>query len=79
MALEYPYGIEDDLECLQVRPRRDSWFDHTYKTLKVNDWLPIAGWAGETAQHLLVLTILGWFSSNETTDHYWLFVNLIYL
>ncbi|KAG7322068.1 hypothetical protein KOW79_014926 [Hemibagrus wyckioides] len=34
MALDYPYGLEDDRECLHVRPRRDSWFDHTYKTLK---------------------------------------------
>ncbi|XP_060743884.1 alpha-2-macroglobulin-like isoform X3 [Tachysurus vachellii] len=33
--LDYPYGLEEeDRECLHVRPRRDSWTDQTYQTLK---------------------------------------------
>lgn len=32
---DYPYMVEDDQECLHVRPRRDAHFDHAYNTLKV--------------------------------------------
>ncbi|KAF7699972.1 alpha-2-macroglobulin-like [Silurus meridionalis] len=35
LALGYPYGVEDDQECLHVRPRRSSWDDSwAYNTLK---------------------------------------------
>ncbi|XP_053543558.1 alpha-2-macroglobulin isoform X2 [Ictalurus punctatus] len=31
---DYPYGVEDELECLHVRPRRDVQSDHVYNKLK---------------------------------------------
>ncbi|KAI5630560.1 alpha-2-macroglobulin-like isoform X2 [Silurus asotus] len=35
LALGYPYGVEEDqVECLHVRPRRSSWVDSAYNTLK---------------------------------------------
>ncbi|KAB5550295.1 hypothetical protein PHYPO_G00052190 [Pangasianodon hypophthalmus] len=30
----YTFGVEDDLECLHVRPRRDVEFDRVYNTIK---------------------------------------------
>ncbi|KAF4086027.1 hypothetical protein AMELA_G00101410 [Ameiurus melas] len=31
---DYPYGVEDNVECLHVRPRRYTQVDHAYNTLK---------------------------------------------
>ncbi|XP_053503783.1 alpha-2-macroglobulin [Ictalurus furcatus] len=31
---DYPYGVEDNIECLHVRPRRYTQIDHAYNTLK---------------------------------------------
>ncbi|XP_047017186.1 alpha-2-macroglobulin isoform X2 [Ictalurus punctatus] len=31
---DYPYGVEDNIECLHVRPRRHTQIDHAYNTLK---------------------------------------------
>ncbi|XP_060799859.1 alpha-2-macroglobulin-like [Neoarius graeffei] len=31
---DYPYSVEDNLECLYVSPRRDDPIDHAYDTLK---------------------------------------------
>ncbi|TTO95313.1 Alpha-2-macroglobulin [Bagarius yarrelli] len=31
---DFPYSVEDEVECLHVRPQRDIRFDHVYETLK---------------------------------------------
>ncbi|XP_060799860.1 alpha-2-macroglobulin-like isoform X1 [Neoarius graeffei] len=33
-VLVYPYGVEDEQECMHVRLQRDARIGHTYKTLK---------------------------------------------
>ncbi|XP_027031012.2 alpha-2-macroglobulin-like [Tachysurus fulvidraco] len=30
----YPYDVEEEIECLHIRPRRDVPYDHVYRTLK---------------------------------------------
>ncbi|KAI5098854.1 alpha-2-macroglobulin-like [Silurus meridionalis] len=50
LALGYPYGVEDDQECLHVRPRRSSWDDSwAYNTLKLPVTVPdtITTWETE--------------------------------